>query len=70
MENVNMTMEEVIKYETEKRFNDLKIRAQAQGLIVGEKEELYFKTGVAYGISIAGLALVNVDSQKLLKQGE
>lgn len=65
---MNMSMEEVIKYETNKRFNDLKEGAKAKGLILGEMEELYFKMGVAYGISIAGIALVNVDGNKLISK--
>lgn len=65
--NEHMTMEEIIKYETEKRFNDFKEKAKENGLVIGPMEELYFKSGVSYGISIAGLALVNIDGSKLLK---
>ena len=37
-----------------------------KGGSLGALEELYFKMGVSYGISIAGLALVNIDAANLL----
>ena len=61
-----MTAEECIKVETEKRWKQIKERAEANGMILGPMEELYFKTGVTCGISISGLALVNIDGSKLL----
>ena len=62
----NMDIEEFIKNEVDKRFNNLKEKAKLQGLVIGPMEEVYFKSGVSYGISIAGLALVNIDVSKLL----
>ena len=62
----NMSIEEFIKNETDKKFNDFKEKAKEKGLVLGKLDELYFRAGVSYGISIAGLSLVNIDTSKLI----
>ena len=61
-----MSIEENIKSETDIRFNQIKEAMKDKGVTLGPSEELYFKMGVSYGISIAGLALVNINAGDLL----
>lgn len=58
-------IEEVIKKETEKRVNELKEKLIQNGSSLSNMDELYLRMGIAYGISIAGLGLVNIDAYKL-----
>ena len=65
--NVNMSTEEFIKYKTDEYFNNIKEKSKEKSVYLVPMEELYFKMGVAYGVSMAGLALVNIDTNNLIK---
>ena len=65
-----ISTEEYIKQEIDKRINQIKDNAKAKGLNIRETEELYLRMGIGHGISIAGLALVNIDISKLVVKGE
>lgn len=58
--------EEIIKIETEKRINQFKEEAKRKGLELTEREEMYFRMGIGYGIPIAGIALANIDAFELV----
>lgn len=58
--------EEIIKIETEKRINQFKEGAKIKGLELTEREEMYFRMGIGYGIPIAAIALANIDASELV----
>lgn len=55
-----MTMEDVIKQETERFINNYKQKLKENGYIIDPLNETMLRTGISQGIAIAGLALVNV----------
>lgn len=61
-----MNTEEFIKKETDKRINEFKEKAKEKGLTITENDETYLRMGIGFGISIAGLCLVNIDITKLV----
>ena len=56
-----MITEEFIKNKINKTIIDLKEKAKLRGITISEKDELLLRTGIEYGIQIAGLALVNIN---------
>jgi hypothetical protein len=62
-----ISTDEFIKQEIDKRVNQIRNSCKDKGINIGETEELYLRMGIAHGVSIAGLALVNIDMSKLVK---
>ena len=60
------TTKEYIKNEMDKRIDDFREKAKTKGLVLSELDESYLKIGMVYGLSIAGLALVNIDLHDLV----
>ena len=52
-------MEQVIKDKTEEMVNQTRQKMNANGRIMGQSEELFFRMGISHGIMIGGLSLVN-----------
>lgn len=59
-------IEEIIKNKTEEHVNELKEKLRQNGTTLSNMDEMYFRMGIAYGITIAGLGLVNIESNKLV----
>ena len=55
------TTKEYIKNEMDKRIYEFREKAKAKGLVLSELDETYLRMGMVYGLTIAGLALVNID---------
>lgn len=65
-----MSAEEIIKNESEKIVAKTKEKMAQEGGTMTEKEEIYFRMGIAYGVIISGLALTNIDANELVFKGE
>lgn len=65
---LNTAMEETIKQETDRLINNLKVQSMAKGLFISEKDEMYLRMGISYGISISAMALAKVDGNITLKE--
>lgn len=63
-----MNAEEIIKEETNKRINEFKKQAKERGIPFSSLDETYMRMGIGYGIAIAGLALVNIDTTKIVME--
>lgn len=61
-----MNTEEIIKNKTDEYINNLKEDYMKKGLFITERDEMYLRIGIAQGICISGLALVNIESDKLI----
>lgn len=62
-----MSNEEFIKEKTEELVNKYKNGFKLQGVDMGERDELFFRNGIASGIQIASLALLNIKCNDILK---
>lgn len=64
---MSKTMEEVVREETEKVVNRVKEKCKTNNITFENRDELMLKTGIAYGIMIAGLSItqINLDSSIL-----
>ena len=65
-----MSAEEIIKNESEKIVAKTKEKMAQEGGTMTEKEEIYFRMGIAYGVIVSGLALTNIDANELVFKGE
>ena len=61
-----MTTEEFIKAQTDKVVDNFKIGFIANGSHMSERDELFFRTGIANGISLASLVLSNIKADAIL----
>ena len=63
-----MSNEEFIKVESDKRIEEFKNKYKERGMVFDELQETMMRIGIAHGITIAGLALVNTDLTKLVSE--
>ena len=56
-----MDFKDLIKEKTDVMVESYKAKFSAIGQPMTERDELFFRNGIANGISIAGLALVSTD---------
>ena len=63
-----MTVEKIIKDETDKFIDDFRKRAEGKGGDLSSTDELLLRAGVHYGIIIAGRALIGAELN--LTEGE
>ena len=63
---MSMSTEEIIKNETEKHIVRIKNKLKEDGYNLTKEAESYFRLGVQYGITIAGLALVKTETNNLI----
>ena len=61
-----MTTEEFIKEQTNRLVDKYKAGFEANGSHMSERDELFFRNGVANGISIASLALANIKGDDII----
>lgn len=65
-----MSVEEVIKQETEKTVNKYKSSLLVNNYKMTSMEEALFRTGISYGISIASIALSSLPVDITLVTGD
>ena len=61
-----MKLEEFIKEQTDRLVDKYKAGFEANGSRMSERDELFFRNGIANGISIASLALANVKGEDII----
>lgn len=57
-----MCIEQTIKEQTEKIIETIKEQMESEGVPMDSSEEMFFRTGISYGIRIAGLVLSDIDT--------
>ena len=63
-----MTVEEKIKYETDKFIKETKEKYKQNGMVIDDINELFLRMGIAQGMLIVGVSLLQIDGDLIINK--